>query len=142
MIEDIKDIEMYIQRRRERMEETHRKYKGLEKRRPDLLWARMLTERVTELELRQKFLESIHKTICPLTKPNKLKKGGNVMFDFLKGRKSYILMIIGAINVIGGLITGEFGAFAELGTWGEFFNALLPALGLGTLRAGVAKIGK
>ena len=50
----------------------------------------------------------------------------------LSGKKTYIVMIVAIVGAIGGFLTGEV-------TLVQTITAILSALGLGTLRAGVKK---
>ena len=55
--------------------------------------------------------------------------------DFLKGKKTYVIMAIGVLTAVGAYLTGDL-------TLIQAIQAVLGALGLGALRGGVSKIGK
>lgn len=52
--------------------------------------------------------------------------------SFLQGKKSYIVMIAGVAAALAGYATGEL-------SLGEAITAGIGSLGIGTLRAGIAK---
>jgi len=54
---------------------------------------------------------------------------------FLAGKKTYIVMIMAVLGAVATYLTGETSLI-------ESGSAILAALGLGSLRAGVAKLGK
>ena len=59
------------------------------------------------------------------------------MFDWLRGKKTYFVSGLMALTALSHLVTGEI-TFLQFVT-GEHVTTLLEAIGLGTLRAGIAK---
>lgn len=58
----------------------------------------------------------------------------------MKGKKTYLLVFFAVVKLVEPLVTGEVGFLEFL--QGESFLALLGALGIGTVHAGVARNGK
>lgn len=59
--------------------------------------------------------------------------------DFLKGKKTYIVAGLMVVVAVVNMITGDMTLIQFISS--EHVMTLLEAVGLGTLRAGVAKVG-
>lgn len=127
------DSEKYLELRRQRVREWEKKWSGVERRRPELRWARALSDDLVELKIRVNCVEAF------VMSKGQNKKRRTIM-EWLKGKKTYLVAILAIINIVYAFVTGEFGAIGDMSSWGELWNNVAPYFGLGTLRAGVSKI--